>query len=70
MMHFLSALSRVSKLKVGDPKAPDTMIGPVINEAQLNGLRRRIQNASLRVRGQVPAGKRRALFCLLTYSPT
>jgi len=36
---------RVRKLKVGDPDAPDTMIGPVINQSQLDGLVRRIEEA-------------------------
>ncbi|MGN5519086.1 aldehyde dehydrogenase family protein [Halopseudomonas sp. Lyrl_26] len=36
---------RVSKLKVGDPNQPDTVIGPVINQSQLSGLLRKIDNA-------------------------
>jgi aldehyde dehydrogenase (NAD+) len=36
---------RVKQLKVGDPDAPDTMIGPVINQSQLDGLVRRIDEA-------------------------
>lgn len=36
---------RVSKLKVGDPNLPDTVIGPVINSAQLDSLLRKIDNA-------------------------
>jgi aldehyde dehydrogenase (NAD+) len=36
---------RVSKLKVGDPNLADTVIGPVINQAQLDGLLRKIDNA-------------------------
>ena len=36
---------RVRQLKVGDPDAADTMIGPIINESQLNGLQQRIHNA-------------------------
>ena len=43
---FLERLAnRVRQLKVGDPAAPDTLIGPVINESQLNGLRSKIQDA-------------------------
>ncbi len=36
---------RVRKLKVGDPDAADTMIGPIINQSQVDGLVRRIQEA-------------------------
>jgi aldehyde dehydrogenase (NAD+) len=36
---------RVRQMKVGDPDAPDTLIGPVINEAQLDGLVQRIDEA-------------------------
>lgn len=35
----------VRELKVGDPDAPDTIIGPIINEKQLNGLKKRIAQA-------------------------
>ncbi|MEJ2038684.1 MAG: aldehyde dehydrogenase family protein [Desulfosarcinaceae bacterium] len=33
----------VSKLKVGDPAEPDTIIGPIINQGQLNGLKEKIK---------------------------
>jgi aldehyde dehydrogenase (NAD+) len=33
----------VSKLKVGDPAEPDTIIGPIINQTQLNGLKEKIK---------------------------
>ena len=33
----------VSKLKVGNPAEPDTIIGPIINQAQLNGLKEKIR---------------------------
>lgn len=36
---------RVEQLRVGDPDAPDTMIGPVINQRQLDGLVGRIAEA-------------------------
>ena len=36
---------RTRALKVGDPGDPETMIGPIINEKQLNGLRERITEA-------------------------
>ena len=51
---------RVRKLKFGNPDEPDTMVGPVINESQLNGLRSRIQNAvaagARKVVGEEPQG--------------
>ena len=37
--------ARVRQLKAGDPDAPDTMIGPIINKSQLNGLQQRIRDA-------------------------
>ncbi|MNB90306.1 MULTISPECIES: aldehyde dehydrogenase family protein [Pseudomonas] len=37
--------ARVKKLKVGDPEHADTVIGPVINDSQLKGLQRKIDNA-------------------------
>jgi aldehyde dehydrogenase (NAD+) len=33
----------VSKLKVGNPAEPDTIIGPIINQVQLNGLKEKIE---------------------------
>jgi aldehyde dehydrogenase (NAD+) len=35
----------VRSLKVGDPNLPDTMIGPIINESQLQSLRQHISDA-------------------------
>jgi len=37
--------SRVRQLKVGNPDAPDTMIGPLINQRQLDRLVRRLDDA-------------------------
>src|SRR5690606_41645943 len=37
--------SRVRKLKAGDPNDPETLIGPIINDKQLDGLRDRIAEA-------------------------
>lgn len=54
-------VDRVNKLKRGDPNAPDTMIGPIINEAQLNGLRRRIQEAVSAGARQVAGGEAQGL---------
>jgi aldehyde dehydrogenase (NAD+) len=36
---------RVRQLKVGDPDAPDTLIGPIINQSQFDGLVRTIEEA-------------------------
>lgn len=36
---------RVSKLAYGDPDLEQTVIGPVVNQSQLNGLLQKIQNA-------------------------
>lgn len=52
---------RVRQLKVGDPNAPDTMIGPVINEAQLKGLQSRIQNAISSGAQQIVGGEAQGL---------
>jgi len=38
-------VERARGLKVGDPNDADTVIGPVINQAQLQGLLRKIENA-------------------------
>jgi aldehyde dehydrogenase (NAD+) len=38
-------VERTRSLKVGDPDAPDTIIGPIINETQLKGLLKRIDEA-------------------------
>src|SRR5689334_3239744 len=38
-------VERVRSLKVGNPDEPDTMIGPIINETQLKGLVKRIEEA-------------------------
>jgi aldehyde dehydrogenase (NAD+) len=38
-------VERVKALKVGDPNLPDTLIGPVINQNQLDGLLEHIQGA-------------------------
>jgi aldehyde dehydrogenase (NAD+) len=38
-------LDRVRRLKYGDPDAPDTVIGPLINEGQLSKAQQRIKDA-------------------------
>lgn len=51
----------VSKLKIGDPNKTDTVIGPVINQRQLEGLQERISQArGLGIR-QVAAGNAEGL---------
>lgn len=52
---------RVRQLKVGDPNALDTMIGPIINESQLNGLQRRINEAISSGAHQIVGGKAQGL---------
>ena len=52
---------RVRQLKVGDPNAPDTMIGPIINESQLTGLQRRIQDAISSGAHQIVGGEAQGL---------
>ena len=52
---------RVRQLKVDDPNAPDTMIGPFINESQLNGLHRRIHDAISSGAHQIVGGKAQGL---------
>jgi aldehyde dehydrogenase (NAD+) len=52
---------RVRKLKIGDPNEPDTMIGPIINESQLNGLRRRIEEAVSSGARQIVGGEAQGL---------
>jgi aldehyde dehydrogenase (NAD+) len=38
-------VDKVKRLKVGDPDADDTMIGPIINKSQFDGLTKRIEEA-------------------------
>ncbi len=40
-----SFAERVRRLGVGDPRDPDTLVGPIINEKQLDRLRERIDDA-------------------------
>ncbi len=43
-------VDRVRSLKMGDPNDPDTAIGPIINEAQLNSILKHIQAARSQAR--------------------
>jgi len=50
-------VERVKGLRVGDPDQPDTMIGPIINQRQLEGLQDRIKEARASGVRQVMGGK-------------
>ncbi len=50
-------VERVRTLKVGDPDAADTMIGPIINQSQFDGLMRRIREAPAAGARQVVGGE-------------
>jgi len=52
---------RVRALKVGDPNLPDTVIGPVINTAQMEGLLRKIDNAKTYGLQQLAGGEPQGL---------
>lgn len=57
--HFVEGfVAHVRKLKVGDPAAMETVIGPIINTSQLEGLQRKIarakeQGATVLLEGEV-----------------
>ncbi|MEN6622794.1 MAG: aldehyde dehydrogenase family protein, partial [Smithella sp.] len=38
-------VKKVSSLKVGDPKEPDTIVGPIINNVQLEEIKRNVEGA-------------------------
>jgi aldehyde dehydrogenase (NAD+) len=52
---------RVKALKVGDPNLPDTLVGPVINQNQLDGLLEHIQGARDAGARQVVGGEPQGL---------
>lgn len=52
---------RVRNLKVGDPNQPDTLIGPIINQAQLDGLLEHIHGAQQAGVRQVVGGEPQGL---------
>lgn len=52
---------RVRALKVGDPNQADTVIGPVINQAQLEGLLRKIADARATGLAQLAGGEPKGL---------
>ena len=53
--------ARVRKLKVGDPDDPETLIGPIINQSQLDGLLKKIHVARRDGLKQVLGGEPRGL---------
>ena len=59
-------VGKVSGLKVGDPKEPDTIIGPLINQTQLDLLRAQVDEATARGAKVLCGGK----FEGLSYWPT
>lgn len=48
---------RTRELKIGDPDAPDTMIGPIVNQNQFAGLREKIAQARASGLREVVGGK-------------
>lgn len=54
-------VDRAKALKVGNPEEPDTMIGPIINEQQLKGLRQRIDEARASGARQLAGGEAQGL---------
>jgi aldehyde dehydrogenase (NAD+) len=52
---------RVRSLKYGDPNQPDTMVGPIINQTQLDHLRKRISEAQAAGIPQVLGGDPKGL---------
>ena len=55
---FLGRLvTKVSRLKVGDPKQPDTIIGPLINEQAMANVKSRVEDAVARGASVLVGGK-------------
>lgn len=52
---------KVKAIKVGDPDEPDTLVGPIINEAQLKGLVEKIREARTSGARQVVGGEPQGL---------
>ncbi len=53
--------NRIRSLKVGDPDHSDTMIGPIINQSQFDGLTRRIHDAKASGARQIVGGEPQGL---------
>jgi len=58
---FLEAFAELRQLKVGDPEKPDTLIGPIINQSQFDGLVKRIHEARSSGLRQVVGGEPQGL---------
>ena len=60
---FLESFAeRVRGIKVGNPSEPDTLVGPIINEGQLKGLLRKIEEARVAGARQVVGGEPQGLL--------
>jgi aldehyde dehydrogenase (NAD+) len=59
-------VEKVKKLKVGDPREPDTIIGPVINQSQLDTLRAMVDDAVAKGAKLLCGGKYEGLYCYPT----
>ena len=57
---------RASSLKVGDPRAPDTKIGPLVNEVALKRVREHVEDAVAKGATLVTGGKAQGL----SFTPT
>jgi acyl-CoA reductase-like NAD-dependent aldehyde dehydrogenase len=56
--HFTEKfVEKVQRLKVGDPQAPDTVIGPLINQEQVDKLHKQVEEAIKNGAGLVCGGK-------------
>ena len=62
-------VKKVSSFKVGDPKEPDTIIGPLINRHRLGKVRNSVE-AAVRDGARSAAVKRRDRAITRPYSPT
>jgi len=59
-------VEKASKLKVGDPREPDTLIGPLINQTQLDKLKTQVEDAIAKGARLLCGGKHEGLC----YHPT
>lgn len=58
--------SKVKGLKVGNPREPDTVIGPVINQNQLDKLKTQVEDAVAKGAKLLCGGKYEGLYCYPT----
>jgi acyl-CoA reductase-like NAD-dependent aldehyde dehydrogenase len=59
-------VAKVKSLKVGDPREQDTIIGPVINQCQLDTLRAQVEDAVAKGAKLLCGGKYEGLYCYPT----